>query len=95
MLTPREEIKMSIWSFVVHIIKAMEFKCLLGFWRIKTFESELSHFNKSFRNILQSMYVEQWECAYYRKYSPCFLGDIIFKQIIKQDYVIQNKNTRT
>jgi hypothetical protein len=41
------------------------------------------------------MYVQQWECAYYKKYSLCFLGDIILKQIIKQDYVIQNKNIKT
>jgi len=73
MLTPRKETKMNAWSFVVHRIKAMELKCLLRSWKRRTFESELSHFNKSFINILQSMYVQQWECAYCIKYWPYFL----------------------
>jgi hypothetical protein len=42
MLTLRKEIKMSVWSFVVHKIKAIEFRCLLGSWRRRIFESKLS-----------------------------------------------------
>ncbi len=73
MLIHREEIKMNAWSFVVHRIKAIELRCLLGSWKRKIFESELSCFNKTIRFILQSMDVKQWGCAHCRKYSPCFL----------------------
>jgi hypothetical protein len=51
LLTPRNEIKMSAWSFVVHRIKAIELRCLFGSWRRKIFESELSCFSKSIKII--------------------------------------------
>jgi hypothetical protein len=72
MLIFREEIKISVWSFVVHRIKAIKLRCMLGFWKKRIFESELSCFSKSTRIILKSMDVQQSGCAHYRKYSPCF-----------------------
>ncbi len=60
-------------SFVVHRIKAIELRCLLGSWRRRMFEPKLSCFSKSFKNIFQSMDVQLWGCAHCKKYSSCFL----------------------
>jgi hypothetical protein len=40
-LTPKKEIKMNVWSFVVHRIKAIELICSLGSWRRGIFELKL------------------------------------------------------
>jgi hypothetical protein len=64
---------MSALSLVVNRIKDIELKCLLISLKKKIFELELLCFSKNIIIIFQSMKIQQWGCAHYRKYSPCFL----------------------